>query len=390
MEKSKNNTRVEALKTPVPIDSVFVEETNQTADTKLAAVRSPASTVIKEPETEYRFDDGPNLAAINLLLAKHDDTVIESQTENVAESRSAEASLNSSTDLAQQEATSNTVVPVSEKDIAIMVVDEEVIQPKVAEPEAPVEAFTKKTGSKKIGKMDTVYELQQDRFLETLAKTANTEVEESSDIKRMKEAMRADRPLTITSAVKPEVESHENSKTEIVKVAAVETAGVIEPVKQSGKSTVQKTVIAKETLAKSKISQKKSPADINPDEIPLTRSELNNVLSLFMRSYNKGDIQRLMALFDDEATTNGQKNKQGIKSEYLELFETTSNRDIRIRNIQWDLGKGKAKGDAKFTVIVKPLGSTQTAQVEGKLEILAIKEKRGVFIKSLRHEVSVQ
>ena len=400
VEKSKNNTRVEALKIPVPIDSVFVDDDKQQDEHKIAEATSTVP-VIKEPDAEYRFDNGPNLAAIDKLLAEHDEN--ETTVTDVAdvadvadvvvdESIAIDAPKLQSVNLQQQEIDSNNMANAKrEKDVAIRVIDEEAPQ---SEPEVAKTSLTTKTKSiapKKIGKMDTVYELQQDRFLETLAKTANSDAEESLEVKRMKDAMRADRPLAIKSTIKSEPKDDASSNSELVKVATTNTAGVIDSKKKSSaKVTKKKIVVAKKSLSSTEVKQNNPVSKATLDEIALTRSELNNVLSQFMRSYNKGDIQRLMALFDENATTNDQRNKQGIKSEYLELFKSTSDRDIKIRNIQWDLGKGKAKGDAKFTVTVKPVGSAQVAQVEGKLRIFAVKESRGVFIKSLLHEVTVQ
>jgi len=158
-------------------------------------------------------------------------------------------------------------------------------------------------------------------------------------------------------------------------------------------------------MKKSKIVISKAAPVVKPDpatlanpessaktlqELTITKGELNNILSQFARSYNQGDIKRLMALFDENAITNDQKDKTGIQAEYADLFRSTTERDINIKDIHWDLGKGKAKGDARFTVLVKPMGSTESARIEGKIEILAIKEDRGVFIKSLMHEVSAQ
>ena len=394
VEKSKNNTRVEALKIPVPIDSVFVDADKQQDERKIAEATSTVP-VIKEPDSEYRFDSGPNLAAIDKLLAEHDETT--GTDIAVEESIAIDAPKVQSVNLQRQEIDSNNIANAErEKDVAIMVIDEEApqLKPEVVEPEVAKASLTTKTKTiapKKIGKMDTVYELQQDRFLETLAKTANSDAEESLEVKRMKDAMRADRPLAIKSTIKSEPIDDAGSNTELVKVATTNTAGVIDSKKKSSaKVTKKKIVVAKKSLSNTEVKQNNPVSKATLDEISLTRSELNNVLSQFMRSYNKGDIQRLMALFDENATTNDQRNKQGIKSEYLELFKSTSDRDIKIRNIQWDLGKGKAKGDAKFTVTVKPVGSAQAAQVEGKLRILAVKESRGVFIKSLLHEVTVQ
>lgn len=387
VEKTKNNVDVKALKTPVPIDSVFVNETSQ-QNNPTVAKSSVTQPVTKEQEAEYHFDNGSNLAAIDQMLAKHDESSA-SEVANVAVN-DLEPSMASRDTASQQENT-------KEKDVAIMVTDDEVQESAVLASSTDIETPVSDTDTKittdkprKVGKLDAVYELQQDRFLETLAKTATTNNEETPEVKRMKQAMKTDKPLKRTSTVSQELTSKDEN-TSVIKVVvnqSPEKGKKPDSQVESVASKSRKNVVKKDRLTTS--SNNLQTAKLKNEELLLTRSELNNVLSQFTRSYNRGDIQRLMALFDDNAVTNDQHSKNGIKAEYSELFSNTSVRNIKIRNIQWDLGKGKARGDARFTVTVKPSGSNEIAQIEGKLEILAIKESRGVFIKSLLHEVSTR
>ena len=393
VEKSKNNTHVQALKIPVPIDSVFVDENGQETKPRIESpkVVAESAQAIQESEVEYRFDDGSSLANIDSMLARIDGN---SEDETSAETIAAEES-----ELSTSEASDATPAVDTkkehreiEKDVAIMVTDDNVPakeeSAKVTKAEKK-ESLAKADSSEKNenkgqAKLDAVYELQQDRFLETLAKTASLKSEETLAVKRIKEAIRSDRPLSIKSAIKSKPKT--GSGTALVKVAAANASGVMES-KATSKS---KVVVAKASTVSSKKSviEKSTPSAI--EQITVTKSELNNVLSQFARSYNKGDINRLMALFDDNAVTNDQKNKPGIKAEYDELFKTTSNRNIKIQSIHWNLSKDKAKGAAKFTVTVQPRGSDKTAQVQGSIEILAVKEDRGVFIKQLLHQVTGQ
>jgi len=399
VEKTKNNVGVEALKTPVPIDSVFVEESKQDTHVAEMTITPP---VIKEPDAEYHFDSGPNLAAIDQMLAMQDEPSISTDVSpGLVESSSTSSPDEPASSV--ENASAMQQAQQKEKDIAIMVTEDPVQDSVAPVPTTAVAVASKEEvvasvpevkeqkaeiPVKKIGKMDSVYELQQDRFLKTLAKTASSQSEETAEVKRMKEAMRSDSPIKIKSDVKSSAEDKM-----VVKVATANTTGSTnlssENARKNQSLKTTKTVVAKATVPNrsEKIQRLTKTAQ---NELLLTKGELNNVLSQFARSYNKGDIHRLMALFDDNAVTNDQVNKNGIKAEYAELFSNTSVRNIKIKNIQWDLGKGKARGDAKFTVTVKPLGSTEIAQIEGKLEILAVKESRGVFIKSLLHQVNAQ
>lgn len=387
VEKSKDNTHVKALKIPVPIDSVFVDEdaAKKAANTNSSSRTAEAQPVIEsDTETEYRFDGGPNIADIDKMLAKHDEPSEAVNTEK--------PEINAAVD------TSSTGELKRENDIAIMVTDsmvdetvvgETLIDKGVVSEDSKPEPAKTKSKFNAIGKMDTVYELQQDRFLETLAKTANLEMKETVEIKRIKEAIRADRPLTISSVVKtkPGVKNKlADNKKSLVKVASTKATGVIE----TKSSAPGNATVTKKSTVVTKIAKTSGQKPNVVEKIDITKSELNNVLLQFTRSYNKGDINRLIALFDDNAKTNDQKNKVGIKAEYADLFKSTADRNITINNMHWNLGKGKARGDAKFIVTVKPKGSAEQARFQGSIEITAIKESRGVFIKSLIHTVSTQ
>ena len=398
VEKSKEKTRIEALKIPVPIDSVFVDEDAQKAKPRVETPKvADASSAIIEPEVEYRFENGPNLSAIDSMLASVDEPV--SDVDGVLSAESSEPANQDHVEITKSDAdipaTEETAQRLEkEQDVAIMVTDDmvsESVQNKSVDQSlsdsetANSNISESKNTEKTVAKMDAVYESQQDRFLKTLAKTASQQAEESVEVKRMKEAIRSDKPLKLKSTVKATPVTEDNN--EIVKVASTTSSGVIEKKVTKNTAKQQKNlVIAKKSETKKADAAKSITDPVR--QITLTKSELNNVLAQFARSYNKGDIKRLMALFDENAVTNDQKSKLGIKAEYDELFKTTSNRQIKIRNIQWSLNSDKAKGDARFTVTVQPLGSAESAQIEGKIEILAVKEDRGVFIKRLLHQVT--
>ena len=396
VEKSKTNTRVEALKIPVPVDSMFIDSETTRAVAKLKEASKPAPQLsATESEVEYQFDDGSRLTEINKMLEANDPEEVLAEEQQVTITLAKVETTKEIPVKTKQPAIPEKVAAIEkEKDIAIMVPDDKPAVPVKKEPNKPVAARPKqKQNLNALGNMDSVYELQQDRFLETLAKSAELETKESVDIKRIKEAIRADKPLTLESSVNSKPETRQ--KEGLVKVATTDVSGVINTkpdtptalVKSTDKK-LQKKLEKKDLIAKASVSSKTMKNE--PQDITLTKSELNNVVKQFAQSYNKGDINRLIALFDNNAQTNDQKNKQGIKAEYTELFKTTADRNIQFKNMFWDLGKGKANGSAKFVVYVKPVGSNESALVEGKIKITAIKGARGVFIKSFLHELASQ
>ena len=255
--------------------------------------------------------------------------------------------------------------------------------------------------------LEQVFQKQNDRFLETLAKTAQVEPEESTEVKQLKEAIRSDKPLdakkaesaTVTTAVSNSDKQQSlktaakpaptTSKTEQLEITQI----VVKPnvVKQTAQMT---TLTAKAQPASQRITSAGVSSAVtsqsqkrNTETIIMTRSELDNVVNQFTNSYNEGDINRLMALFAENASTNDRQSKLGIKADYAELFNNTKSRKLMINDINWELGKGRAEGAAEFVVTVRAKNGLEENSFHGHIKITAIKQSKGVYITRLLHEL---
>lgn len=364
VEKSKQNTDIAALKKPVPIDSLAIESNPGT--NSIPVIKPPVVTASQteslgdEVVAEYAFDDGPKVAA-NQMTGAHLEEVENATPQNIS---TGDAGL-----IATAEAASTPDVAKNEESL------------QVAETEEGI--TTKRSASK----MDTIYQQQQDRFLLTLAKTAELESKESFDIQRLKDAIRNDKPLSgddknANIGGSPENKSggrDEKQSPTFVKVS--ENTDV----QRTAKKNKQKINIARSRLVTTKVDN--SRFNKNNDEVFLTKGELDKVLSQFTLYYNKGDINRLMTLFSVNASTNDQHSKLGIKADYNELFANTDTRNLQIKNMQWSLGKSKAEGKASFVVTVQQKNSNEQNLLQGNLKIIAVKEERGVYITHLLHEL---
>ena len=399
VEKTRDNTDIAALKAPVPIDSIAIDkeavaqQIQPSIKPPIVAQNAPMNSTLKSvaiPETvqEYRFEDAPNLENINALLTTGD--VAESTTVSMATSLNDEVSVTTDEPAAEESA--------AKSDESVM--EESTTQLAKAEETGQAESAMS---------LDQVFQKQNDRFLETLAKTAQVESEESTEIKQLKEAIRSDQPLdaknaesaTVTAAVSDSEEKQSQksltsakpapstSKTKQLEI----TQFVVKPnvVKQTTQLTAltAKAQPASQRITSAGVSSAvvSPPQKKNIETIVMTRGELDNVVNQFTNSYNNGDINRLMALFAENARTNDRQSKLGIKADYAELFNNTKFRKLMINDINWQLGKGRAEGAAEFVVTVRAKNGLEENSFQGHIKITAIKQSKGVYITHLLHEL---
>ncbi|KPJ92539.1 MAG: hypothetical protein AMJ55_09620 [Gammaproteobacteria bacterium SG8_15] len=401
VEKTRDNTDVAALKTPVPIDSIAIDgeaaarQSQPSVKPPIVAQNAslngaPEPMAISETVQEYRFEDAPNLENINALL-------------NIEAGQAELATATSAPFVNNEESSVTTDQQVAE--VAAMQSDEpaaEKATTQLAEAEETGEAESPMS-------LDQVFQKQNDRFLETLAKTAQEEPEESAEIKQLKEAIRSDKPLddnkaksaTVTAAVS----DSDEKKSQPMLTAARPTPTTSETEQLETKQIIVKPNVVKQTAQMTTLTANVQPASQritstggsstvvsrsqrqSTETVVMTRGELDNVVNQFTNSYNEGDINRLMALFAENASTNDRQNKLGIKADYAELFNNTKTRKLMINDINWQLGKGKAEGAAEFVVTVQAKNGMEESSFHGHIKITAIKQSKGVYITRLLHQL---
>ena len=397
VEKTRDNTDIAALKSPVPIDSIAINNDEAAARQIQPSIKppivaqsapmsgTPKSDVIPETVQEYRFEDAPNLENINALLTTGTGDAADSATATVATSITEELSVTTDEPVAEESAVKS---------------DESVTE----ESTTQVAKAEETTQAESAMSLDQAFQKQNDRFLETLAKTAQVEPEESTEIKQLKEAIRSDKPLdakkpesaTVTAAVS---DSDEKQSQKIL--AAAKPVPSTSATKQLEiTQVVMKPNVVKQTTQMTTLAAKAQPASQritsagvsqsqqnHTETIVMTRGELDNVVNQFTNSYNNGDINRLMALFAENARTNDRQSKVGIKADYAELFNNTKFRKLMINDINWQLGKGRAEGAAEFVVTVRAKNGLEENSFQGHIKITAIKQSKGVYITHLLHEL---
>jgi hypothetical protein len=118
---------------------------------------------------------------------------------------------------------------------------------------------------------------------------------------------------------------------------------------------------------------------------PPTKEELRNLLQDFVTSYNRGDLDKLMALFSQEARTNDRTNISQIRSDYEQLFQTTKSREIVLSDVTWKFNQNKAVASGLFEAKIQPLRDHQINVFRGKIRIAVTKFEGGILITQLLH-----
>jgi len=107
----------------------------------------------------------------------------------------------------------------------------------------------------------------------------------------------------------------------------------------------------------------------------ISDEELETLIDVLVWTYGAGDIERFMNLFSTDAQTNEQNTVQGIREDYLSLFNSTSFRRISFEDLTWNWDGEKAHGEAAYGVEVRANGEGKIDYYTGQLWIQV--ERRG-------------
>jgi hypothetical protein len=101
----------------------------------------------------------------------------------------------------------------------------------------------------------------------------------------------------------------------------------------------------------------------------LPSNELNALVKTLITTYEAGDITNFMKLFSKDAQTNDRATVQGIREDYVSLFESTTSRNIGFTNLAWKWDGEIARGEARYNVDVQPNGQAKIDHYQGQLWI---------------------
>jgi len=86
-------------------------------------------------------------------------------------------------------------------------------------------------------------------------------------------------------------------------------------------------------------------------------------------TYEAGDITNFMKLFAKDAQTNDRATVEGIRDDYVGLFDNTKSRKIAFSNLEWKWDGETARGEARYDVDVQPNGQDKIDHYQGQVWI---------------------
>lgn len=115
----------------------------------------------------------------------------------------------------------------------------------------------------------------------------------------------------------------------------------------------------------------------------ITEGDLRKMMGRFESYYETGDLRQLMALFSPQARTDTQTTRKGIRSQYQEIFSTSSKQNIGFIGMSWKLEKAFARGRGKFQTVVLHKGDSVPVITSGTVTVQVVQGTEGLQISRL-------
>jgi len=391
IRKTKENINVAALNHPVSLDSITIKPSSPTQPgTGGSSPIAVASTA--EHHTVVSFDAIDSQATYN--EAQINNTPLDNVESDIA-GEIIKVTLNSidANDSVSENSGANAVVDIDSQ----LEVTEKTLRPYAG------------------STLDDVYSGQQDKFLQTLARNAIIEqqialVNNEKSVVAAEEVKKRDKETVVATSNPSSIPNISRENQPPVKQAAIINASLNiqspqvndRAIASNASFTTQQMVapslskaVNNNTVSNNALNNtlnRNAPSNnssANKNVVFVaTETELERFLSRFTYFYNSGDINRLMALFADNASTNDSRGKNNIKADYINLFNNTHARRLMINQIKWQVDSNKAIGAADFIVTVLNKNNRERSSIKGKLTITTIKQSQGYYISKLLHDLN--
>jgi hypothetical protein len=112
---------------------------------------------------------------------------------------------------------------------------------------------------------------------------------------------------------------------------------------------------------------------------------LSALLHRFVSSYETGNLDQFMTLFAEDAQTNKRRNRDEIRTDYDDLFQTTDRRRLKLIDINWEPGNHAVQGWGRFEVKVRKKGKPEVTTYIGGLRFRVEKPGPQLRITHLYH-----
>jgi hypothetical protein len=128
-----------------------------------------------------------------------------------------------------------------------------------------------------------------------------------------------------------------------------------------------------------------SMAAPRPSPNRISEAELTSLLRKFAFTYEAGDIETFVSLFDNDVRTNDRANKAGLREDYESLFRNSINRQMLLGNVSWEISDKQANGWGNFEVRIKRAGDEEVKTYKGSLTFYVEKTDGRLKIKRMYH-----
>lgn len=114
-----------------------------------------------------------------------------------------------------------------------------------------------------------------------------------------------------------------------------------------------------------------------------TQGELQDVITQYVDSYQSGDIAGLMELFASSTWTANPSGLEELRNDYLELFDTTTDRQVFISNVDWKFKGNKAMGTGDLVINLLSNEDHKITKKKGKVRLIIEKNLQKARISHL-------
>ncbi|MDH5216609.1 MAG: AAA family ATPase, partial [Gammaproteobacteria bacterium] len=179
--------------------------------------------------------------------------------------------------------------------------------------------------------------------------------------------------------VKVEIQKKTEVKKPAAKIAVDEKARI-----KAVTPKVKNVAEQKPKVAAAQEVEKKS----TPTVKVISKTELNGFMQSFALSYEEGELEKFMTLFANNAVTNDQTEKSGIRKDYEALFNATEMRVIEVTNLNWKTKDMLARGKGDFVVTILMKNNKNMRRITGQMSFGVVKENGRLLFSEMLHTYS--
>ena len=119
----------------------------------------------------------------------------------------------------------------------------------------------------------------------------------------------------------------------------------------------------------------------------LSEDEIVAFVAHFEHLYAGDDVDAFLALFGDEAVGNGSDGLRELSVDYRRLFSTYTRRELRLRDMRWQIDAGRAVGHGRYDAHVDT-SAAGPKESQGQILLALRRDGNRLRITRINHSVS--